>query len=185
MSEVKFVTVKGKAYYAQVLGKPRTNYQKDGTEWTIDVVLEDKAEVRKLQDAGIGDRIRIAKETHPAAGEKYYKFTRKFREANDQYEQTKPPKVMDMHQKDWPQDKLIGNNSDVFVRFSVTPPGDKKFKSKVTLMGVMVEKHVPYESSGRGMFDEAFEEYDLEKPKDEDWSEAGKSDNDLTDEIPF
>lgn len=154
MADTQFEIIRGKAYYAQVLGKARPNYNRDGTEWKIDLVPEEGARA-KLRELGILDRLkRMDKEGHPAEGLDVIKLKRK----GEDYEGNPRtgPKVVDSKQKPWPEDKLIGNGSDVFVRISVTPPKTKGYKAKVTLMGVLVKEYVPYESSGaeRGMFDE-------------------------------
>lgn len=157
MSETNFLLVKGTAYYAMVLGKARPNYERTGTEWTLDFVPADEAEAAKLKAAGIGDRVKEVKDGHPAGdGVKAIRLRRKGEDKDGNPK--KGPVVVDNVQKDWPEDKLIGNGSKVFVKLAVTPPRTKAFKASCTLTGVMVKEYVPYEGGGKGMFDEVADE---------------------------
>lgn len=165
MSDTQFLLVKGTAYYAMVLGKPRPNYDRNGTEWKMDFVPADDTEAAKLKAAGIGDRLKVANDGHPAAGQQVIKLKRK---GEDKEGNPKgPPVVVDSTQKTWPEDKLIGNDSKVFVKLAVTPPRTKGYKASCTLTGVMVKEHAEYVSTGRGMFDEVADK--AEDGSEEPW----------------
>lgn len=130
---------RGKAQYAKVLGEPMLNYNKDGKEWKIDLVLADKGTLAEAKKLGIGDRIK--QKDDYVDGQSYMTFKQaEFKRdgsAND------PIKVTDILGNAWPKDKLIGNGSDVDVKFVVIDYGPGK-KSGVYIRSIRVLKLVEY-----------------------------------------
>lgn len=58
------------------------------------------------------------------------------------------PIVLDKHNLPWPQEKIIGNGSDVIVKceyYTFKPPFKSKRGSAIRLISARVEDHVPYE----------------------------------------
>lgn len=130
---------RGKAQYAKVLGEPMLNYNKDGKEWKMDLVLADKGTLAEAKKLGIGDRVK--QKDDYVDGQSYMTFKQaEFKRdgtAND------PIKVTDILGNPWPKDKLIGNGSDVDVKFVVIDYGPGK-KSGVYIRSIRVLKLVEY-----------------------------------------
>ena len=130
---------RGKAQYAKVLGEPMLNYNKDGKEWKLDRVRADKRTLKEAKKLGIGDRIK--QKDDYVDGQNYMTFKQaEFKRdgtAND------PIKVTDILDNPWPKDKLIGNGSDVDVKFVVIDYGPGK-KSGVYIRSIRVLKLVEY-----------------------------------------
>lgn len=150
ISNIKFI--KGLAYYAKVLGKPVPNFNKDGFEWAIDVAL-DKDTVKELKSYGLGPKIKEANEAHD--GHPYISFKRVSvkKSGPDAGKENKPIHVVSPDGRtDWPKDALIGNGSEVAVKFTVnevTSPQKKKF-IRADILSMQVRNHIPYEAPERG-----------------------------------
>lgn len=139
-SKPQTAVFRGKAQYAKVLGEPMLNYNKDGKEWKIDVVFADekgiKAEAKKL---GIADRVKQKDEY--ADGLPYMTFKQAEYKRNG--EANERVKVTDILGNPWPQDKLIGNGSDIDVKFVVVDYGVGK-KHGIYIRSIRVLKLVEY-----------------------------------------
>lgn len=136
------VVVRGKTMYAKILGDPILNYNKDGKEWKMDLVV-DKNVQKEMKKYGIADRVRT-KDGY-ADNQPYMSFKQKEFKANGEPNQR--IRVVDILGKPWPQDKLIGNGSTVDVRFAVVDFGPGK-KHGVYPREVRVLELVPYEGGG-------------------------------------
>lgn len=158
MSVNKPVTLvlRGKAMFAKILGDPIPNYNKDGKEWKMDFVLQPSS-IKELKEAGIGDRVKT--KIDYLEGAPFLSFKHKFVDEN-----TKPIKVVDVQGNEWDQKKLIGNGSDVDVKFVVMDFGPGK-KKGVYIRSVRVLKLVPYE---RKEFDELSEDDEFYQPMYQD-----------------
>jgi len=130
---------RGKAQYAKVLGEPMLNYNKDGKEWKIDLVLADKGLLAEAKKLGIGDRVK--QKDDYVDGQSYMTF--KQAEFKRDGTANEPIKVTDILGNAWPKDKLIGNGSDVDVKFVVIDYGPGK-KSGVYIRSIRVLKLVEY-----------------------------------------
>ena len=139
-SKPQTAVFRGKAQYAKVLGEPMLNYNKDGKEWKIDVVFADekgiKAEAKKL---GIADRVK-QKDTY-MDGQPYMTFKQAEYKRNG--EANERIKITDILGNPWPQDKLIGNGSDIDVKFVVVDYGPGK-KHGIYIRSIRVLKLVEY-----------------------------------------
>lgn len=133
------VTLRGKASFAKILGAPVLNYSKDGKEWKMDLVIT-KDTVKEVKGYGIGDRVK-SKDDY-LDGRPFLSFKqaelRKDGTPND------PIKVVDINGKPWDHTKLIGNESDVDVKFRVVDYGVGK-KNGVYIAAVRILNLVPYE----------------------------------------
>jgi hypothetical protein len=140
ISKPQTAVFRGKAQYAKVLGEPMLNYNKDGKEWKIDVVFADekgiKAEAKKL---GIADRVK--QKDDYVDGQPYMTF--KQAEFKRNGEANERVKVTDILGNPWPQDKLIGNGSDIDVKFVVVDYGPGK-KHGIYIRSIRVLKLVEY-----------------------------------------
>ncbi len=135
------VVLRGKTSFAKILGAPVLNYSKDGKEWKMDLVLTKEA-VKEVKQYGIGDRVK-SKDNY-LDGQPHLSFKqpefRKDGTPND------PIKVVDITGKNpWDQTKLLGNDSDVEVKFRVVDYGVGK-KRGVYIAAVRVLNHIPYET---------------------------------------
>lgn len=171
--------LRGKASFAKILGKPVPNYSKDGFEWKMDLVLTD-AGAKELKPLGIADRVK-RKDTY-LEGTPHISF--KQPELRKDGTKNDPIKVQDIIGKPWDQNKLIGNGSDVEVKFAVVDNGVGK-KHGVYIRSVRILKLVPYE---RQEFDdvaeddEFFAEFAAAQAKAEGDNTEFKQDFDITDD---
>jgi len=109
--------IRGKAYWAKIVGKPAKAYNPGEFEWSVDVAID--AETRQeLVKLGVGDKVknkgddrgdfisfkRNAYNKNPATG------------ARD--EPAKPIKIVDHKGNEWDKRK-IGNGSTVNVKFAI------------------------------------------------------------------
>ena len=135
----EIVVFRGKTSFAKILGDPVLNYSKDGKEWKMDLVL-DKDTVKEAKKLGIGDRIKT-KDAY-LDGQPFMTFKqgefRKDGKAND------PIPVKDIRGANWDPSKLLGNGTDVDVKFAVVDHGTGK-KQGVYIRSVRVLNLVPYE----------------------------------------
>lgn len=138
--------IRGKAFWAKILGDPVPGYDPDQKEWTIDVTVDDEARAT-LEELGLGDKIKNKTDEKPddERGD-FITFKRKALKSDGT--EARPIRVVDRKKNEWPQDKLIGNGSEVFVQFAVNE-WEYRGRSGVKpgIMSVMVVDHVPYESS--------------------------------------
>ncbi len=174
--------IRGKASYAKILGDPIPNYDKSGREWKMDLQLTSKESVKEMKAAGIGDRVKT-KENY-LGGAPFMSFKQaEFRK--DGVTKNEPIKIVDAAGKPWDPDKLIGNGSDVDVKFAKVDYGPGK-KPGVYIRAVRVLSLVPYEKDDFGAVsedDEFFQEA-LKVSDDEFAKDFGLSD-DLDDELPM
>lgn len=177
--------IRGKASFARVLGDPVLNYDKSGKEWKLDVQIT-KDTVKEIKSLGIGDRVKSKDEY--LDGSPYLSF--KQAEFRKDGKPNFPIKVVDIKGNDWDQSKLIGNGSDIDVKFVVMDHGTGK-KKGVYIRSIRVLKLVEY--GGKSEFD-AIDEDDefyleaqaaatLEADRANREDEEFKKDFDLDDDI--
>lgn len=179
------VVLRGKTSFAKVLGAPVGNPFDDNKNWSIDLILTPET-VKEVKALGIADRIK-RKEDY-LDGQPHMTF----RQAELRKDGTpnKPIRVVNIKGEDWDQDKLIGNGSDVDLKFAVADFGKGK-KKGVYIRSIRVLKLVPY--GGAPEFDpvdeddEFFEEAQaaeaLEADRKAAEDKAFKKDFDLDDDI--
>lgn len=100
--------------WCKLLGSPVPNYNKDGFEWTVDVVLTEE-HLSLFKKAGVSKS--YIKETDD--GESYFKYVRKADERDDGSKPNRVP-IVDAYGDPWNQETLIGNGSkaDIKVLFN-------------------------------------------------------------------
>lgn len=163
---VEFFT--GELMWCKVLGDPVDNYNKDGKEWTFELILNDASKAI-LKKHKLTDRIK----------EKDYGDTIIFKQKADPWPDGKardPIRVYDAGDNDWDRDIKIGNKSVVDVKVNIVDNGKGRFKG-VYPQAVRVKTHIPYESSEFGRMDP-----DIAAPAVKD---TFKADFGLDDEIPL
>lgn len=181
--------IRGKAYWAKVLGDPVMNYNKDGKEWKLDFAPnEDGLEL--IEKLGIKDRLKTDKNANipgPYLSLKQAEYRKPDKEGI--VKKNDPIKVVDPDNQPWDQTKLIGNGTDVDVKIEVIDYGVGKF-SGVYIRGLRVLKLVKYESKEFPALtpdDEFFAREDV-VPDDTKGNEEAKKpepDNELDDDLPF
>lgn len=137
------LVIRGKAMYAKILGDPILNYDKSGKEWKMDLAITNKDSLKELKAAGISDRVK-RKENY-LDGEPFLSF-KQSEYRKDGVTPNDPIPVIDIKGKEWDDEKLIGNGSDVDVKFVVMDFGPGK-KKGVYIRGVRVLNLVPYEKN--------------------------------------
>tara|TARA_R110002020_G_scaffold36769_4_gene110569 strand:- start:20 stop:568 length:549 start_codon:yes stop_codon:yes gene_type:complete len=153
-NERNIVVLKGvKTEYFRLQGKPHPNYNKDGTEWSSNFILN-KTHLKQLKEAGCG-RAYIKKNDD---GEQYFKFTKRG-ELQDGSE-GKPPTVNDRFRKPWAPNVLVGNGStaDIVVTFNEMSRGPNKGELKPFVLETAVKELVEYNVEGGIDYDSEYEE---------------------------
>lgn len=157
MSNTTTVVIRGKASYAKILGDPVLNFSKDGKEWKMDVKIN-KDTVKELTGYGIKDKIKT-KEGY-LDGEPHLTF--KQAEFQKSGKPNEPIKVTDILGNPWNDKELIGNDSDVDIKFVIIDYGAGKRKG-MYIRSVRVLKLVPFNKADFGKVDETDEFYLLAK----------------------
>lgn len=147
--------VKGKAHWFKVLGDPVPAFDKTKNEWSFDLELDDESLKIFKANKALAKRI---KEDDSGDRGPYTKFKRAA--INSKGKENKPIPVVDRYKRDWPQDTLIGNGSEIAVQFRMieTPYGEVPSVQKVLIL-----EHVPYD-------DDEFEDL-YENPDEDDWDD--------------
>jgi len=181
------LTIRGKTWFAKILGEPVPNYNKDGKEWTVDVILS-KSAVKELKAFKLGSKIKsIDKEDSEFNGQPFIRFKQKAARADGT--PNRPMKVVDITGKDWDQETLIGNGSDIDVTFDIVDYGQVK---GIYVRVIRVLKLVPYTGGGVEIEeldkdDPFYAEYQaaLKEANEDDSPTSDDSDDFDEDEIPF
>lgn len=124
--------IRGKTSFAKILGDPVPNYEKTGKEWKMDLKI-DKSVEKEMKAAGLGDRVK--RKDGYLGGEPFMTFKQKELKADGTPAQA--PTVQDIKGNPWDQNKLIGNDSTVDVKFIKMDHGAGK-KAGVYIRAVRV-----------------------------------------------
>ena len=158
----------GPIMWCKVLGLPVDNFNKDGKEWTFELILDDAGK-DILKKHKLADRIKV----------KDYGDVIIFKQKADPWPDGSPHdpiRVYDSGDADWDRDVKIGNKSIVDVKVTIVDNGKGRFKG-VYPQAIRVKEHVPYESSEFGGMDEGKDE--KSRPKAKTFADE------LNDEIPL
>lgn len=154
-NNVTTLVFRGRLKYAKVLGDPVLNYNKDGQEWKFDFIPNDpKGANKDLKVLGVDDRLRSLTnaEGEPRYdGEEYMSFKQKAtrNDGTPNY----PIRVEDISGNDWPEDKLIGNDTVADVKFVVLENGSGRFNG-VYPRSIRILDLVSYQTSEFAPVDE-------------------------------
>lgn len=130
--------IRGQANWAKVVGAPRKNNFDEGVrEWTIDVSPDAEGQAL-IKSLGLSDRLKTNQPHSPHLAFKQREF-RADGTAND------PIRIVDANGEAWGEE-LIGNGSDVDVKFNVKDYGKGKRKG-VYIQAIRVLKLVPYKGT--------------------------------------
>lgn len=141
LNNTQTVVIRGKASFAKILGDPVLNYTKDGKEWKLDLEISKDTE-KELKGYGIGDKVK--KKDGYLDGAPHLTF--KQPEFQKSGKANEPIKVSDILGEAWDQKKLIGNKSDIEVRFVIVDYGPGK-KRGVYIRSVRVLRLEEYNRS--------------------------------------
>lgn len=186
------VFARGKIYWAKVFGDPVLNYGKDGKEWKFDFEPSEKS-LAKIKEAGITDRLKEDKKGLIKGPFLHFKQPELKKDGSPNI----PFRVVDAQGKEWDPETLLGNGTDVDVKFDVVDYGAGKFAG-VYARGIRVLRHVPYEG-GAGFEplseddeffakedDDPFEEpVEEEKPKPKAKPKTAAAEDLEDDDLPF
>ena len=146
-NKVQVVTLRGRVMYAKVLGEPVPNYNKDGREWKLDFIPNDAKSAKvDLKGLGVADRLRTR--TNKQTDEAVYDGAPHLSFKQSEFKADGSPnshiEVKDILGADWPQDKLIGNDTVVDMRFAVIDYGPGRLHG-VYPRSIRVLDHKPFE----------------------------------------
>lgn len=121
MSNTKEIAyIRGKLYWAKVLGDPVPNYNKDGNEWIFDLALDKVAE----KQAKAQKELTVKTKEHDS-GLPF--ITLKQKELRASGEPNQPIRVLDSAGKPWPKDQKIGNGTEADVKIEIRDFGKGKY----------------------------------------------------------
>lgn len=139
MADYTTVFVSGTVYWAKILGKPVTNYDGDGKEWTYQFVPDD---TNFLKEHKLLDRL---KEDKKGLIEGEFLNLKK-PELNSDGEKNDPIRVYNSDNEAWDPSVLIGNGSRVDAKLTIVDWGKTKKKS-IWTAALRVTDLVPYTSN--------------------------------------
>lgn len=176
--------VRGKVYWARVLGDPVLNYNKDGKEWKLDFVPNEEG-LETIKKLGIEGRLKEDKKGNMPGKFLHFKQSELRKPDKDGVvKKNDPIKVVDSDNKPWDQNTLIGNGSDADVKFEVVDYGAGKFAG-IYIRGLRVLKLVPYEAQEFRPLEEDDEFFAKEDDLPVQPAEDNKKSDDLEDDLPF
>ena len=161
------VFVKGKIYWAKIIGTPRANYENTGREWAYELEPDDTS---FLKEHKLLDRL---KDKYDDRGPF---LTLRKPEFTKDGEKNEPIRIYDSENEAW-DGRLIGNGSRVVAKLNIVDYGKGK-KAGIYTTALRIEELVPYVSNEFGAMD------------DDDGPPARKAKTkqpveDLDDDIPF
>lgn len=176
MVERTTVFVKGKVYWAKIIGEPRTNYEGDGREWAYDFEPEDTSFLKehKLLDRLKEDKKGVIK------GEFLHL---KKPELDKDGKKNTPIRIYNNEDEAW-DDRLLGNGTTVVAKLSIVDWGKGKKKSIYTT-ALRVEELVPYVSNEFGAYDKDDTSKTSGKKAKAAKAEATGELDELDDDVPF
>lgn len=153
--------LRGKGYWAKILGKAQDGYTKGEREWSIDIGLDEDAVAKYLKEGG-SDFYLKTKENHPAEGY-YIPFKRK--EIKQDGTPAKPIEVVDRKGQPWDPQVKIGNGSVLNFKFALNDVEvGKAVRKKPSLIAIQVWDLVEYTGGNS-------DEY-VDFPTDDNWAEG-------------
>lgn len=130
-------------YWAKIIGNPRPNYQKDGTEWSFDLALTDVAK-KQLKDAGVSSYFKDVGDDRGTFIHLKRNGTKKDPADETKRVPAKAISVVDHHGNPW-DGRLVGNGSTVNVIVAFNEYGDKVKKIQVSPLSIQVWDYVEYQ----------------------------------------
>ena len=132
-------TITGKAYFAKILGRPVPNYNKDGKEWALGVIISEETADR-LKQEGFKYKLKETPDGQIVVNFKHPEF-QKDGTQNEPLRVLGPDGVTP-----WPHNSLVGNGSTLNVKFNAVEGKGKAGKPEMKwyVRAVQVFEHVPY-----------------------------------------
>lgn len=160
--------LRGKIYWAKILGNPRPNYDGDAREWSFEFE-PDEDSVAQMEEAGVGNKLRDPSKKKGYDGRGEYVILRRGEFKVDGSEND-PIRVVDAANGAWDSKTFIGNETLADVKVTVVDYGPRK-KMGMYPVALRILELVPYEPK---------EFSDL--PSDDPRLKAAKSKRQVTDE---
>ena len=117
----EIIYVRGKLFWAKVIGDPVDNYNKDGKEWVGDLALDDDG-VRQLKGIKLNGKPVFNIKDKDDERDPFITFKQKFRTWTDkrtgEEKQSEPIKILDAAGKKWGDEKL-GNETVADVKLKI------------------------------------------------------------------
>lgn len=155
--------IRGKAYWAKIVGKPQKAYNPGEFEWSIDVSV-DEATRKQLISEGLGDKVKNKGDDRGDFIQFKRNAFKKDPATGLRTEPSKPIRIVDHHGNEW-GNQLIGNGSTVNVKYAINEfpiPGGKKGR-KQSVLAIQVWDLVKYERTGGD------EDFPISKEGKEEW----------------
>lgn len=128
-----------KIYWSKIVGAPRPNYNKDGTEWSFDLALTPTAK-KQLKEAGAASYFKDLGDDRGT----FIHLKRKATKSDGT--PAKSIAIVDHHNSPW-DNRLIGNGSTVNVSVALNEYDVGKVKKiQVSPLAVQVWDLTPYQS---------------------------------------
>jgi hypothetical protein len=136
--------INGKSYWFRAQGAPHTNkFNPDVPQWSFDLSISDE-EVQKLLDAGMTKTYLRNKDDERGT---FLSFVRD--SVKKDGTPAKPFRIEDAKNNPWPEDKSVGNGSELNVVVSLNERAFRGQKfSKPSAIAIQVWDHVAYQSGG-------------------------------------
>jgi hypothetical protein len=170
--------LRGKVYWAKVLGAPRPNFNGDAREWTFEFEPDEDG-LKIIKDHKLTDRL---KDKHEGRG-KYLVLKRS--ELTKDGEPNKHIRVYDNDDQPWDSETLIGNGSSAVVKIDIRDYGTGK-KKGIYPVAIKIKELVSYKSSEFGGYDDPDKEAQKAAPKRDTFKKdfGLEPDDDLDDPLP-
>lgn len=184
MAAKEIVYLRGKLFWAKVLGEPVDNYNKDGKEWVFDLALDDDGvkQAKALKVLNIKDK-------DDDRG-KFITLKQKATRADGTPNQ--PIRVLDAAGKPWNEEQKLGNETVADVKFEIRDYGKGKYPG-IYPRAIRVLDHKEFASqefaplaSDDEFFGKASKlEKDIGYVPSKDEFLGHTADDDLNDDVPF
>jgi hypothetical protein len=137
--------IKGQTNWFKAIGEPRENkFKGNAREWSFQIAVG-SAEKLLFRQNKVKKSIKFSEELGD-----YVQLD--WPEKDKKGNLNKPIKVVDAEGVDWPQDKWVGNGSEIEAHVTIDPysftnaEGEKISGAKLIPTKIIITKHVPYES---------------------------------------
>lgn len=142
--------LRGKVYWAKILGAPVSNYEGTGREWAFEFEPDEDG-VKIIKNHKLGDRLKDKSSDERYAGRGVY-LSLKRPELDRDGNENKHIRIYDAEDNDWDHDTLIGNGSVVDLKIDIRDYGVGK-KKGIYPVAIRVQDLVSYEKSEFGKMD--------------------------------
>lgn len=148
------ITLRGKTNYAKILGEPMDNFDKNGKEWKLDFILEDRKDLARLKALNVSDRVKQKEDYLDGAPHMTLRQKTEQVEENGRKVWKNRLKIVDVTGQPWDETKLVGNGSVADIKLRIADYG-RGMKAGIYIVGIRILELVPYNSSVMDELDES------------------------------